>query len=63
MYLREEIRQMYTHRNKQRAIRELKQGKRSFLTPAFVKRYDWTKEEQAFIQPFIRDIQRTCPPK
>ena len=52
---------MHAHRNKQRALRELKQGKRSFLTPAFVKRYDWTHEEQAFIQPFIRDIQRTCP--
>lgn len=50
---------MNAHRNKQCAIRELKQGKRSFLTPAFVNRYQWTEKEREFIEPFIRKLKTT----
>ena len=50
---------MNAHRNKTCAVRELKQGKRSFLTPAFVDRYQWTEEEREFIEPFIRKIRIT----
>lgn len=59
MLAEDEMRTLNAHRNKQVAIRELKQGKRSFLTPAFVDRYQWTKEEREFIEPFIRKIRRT----
>jgi hypothetical protein len=50
---------MNAHRNKMCAIRELKQGKRSFLTPAFVNRYQWTEEEREFIEPFVRKVKTT----
>jgi hypothetical protein len=59
LLMEDEMRTLNAHRNKQAAIRELKQGKRSFLTPAFVDRYQWTKEEREFIEPFIRKIRRT----
>jgi hypothetical protein len=43
-------------RGKRRTLNDLRKGHRSYVTSAHVNKFEWTEEERAFLEPYIRNI-------